>query len=48
MAEPTIAKRLERRFILLTSDTTIEARLRTEVPQGWEMVVVQDLNVAMR
>ena len=43
MAEPTIAKRLERRFMLLTSDSAIEARLRAEVPQGWEMVGVQDL-----
>ncbi len=36
MAEPTIEKRRERRFMLLTSDTAIEARLRGEVPQGWE------------
>ena len=48
MGEPTIAKRLERRFMLLTSDSAIEARLRAEVPQGWEMVGAQHLNVVKR
>ncbi len=43
MAEPTIAKRLQRRFILMTSDTAIEARLGAEMPDGWEMMVVRSL-----
>ncbi len=43
MGEPTIAKRLERRFILLTADAIIEERLRSAVPSGWEMRTTQDL-----
>ena len=45
MAEPTIAKRLERRFMLLTSDSAIEARLRAA---GLGNVGAQRLNGAKR
>ncbi|MHB8347329.1 MAG: hypothetical protein ACYDHM_09110 [Acidiferrobacterales bacterium] len=43
MGEPTIAKRLQRRFILMTSDADIEALLRAAVPDGWEMVATPSL-----
>lgn len=43
MAEPTIEQRLQRRFIVMTADPAMEATLRAQVPQGWEMVRVTDL-----
>lgn len=43
MAEPTIEQRLQRRFIAMTTDRAMEATLRAQVPQGWEMVCVTDL-----
>ncbi len=43
MSMPTIAKRLQRRFLLFTADPAIEARLRAVVPEGWDMQVVQSL-----
>lgn len=43
MAEPTVARRLERRFILMTSDAAIGERLRAAMPGDWQMTVVQNL-----
>lgn len=43
MAEPTIEQRLQRRFIVMTTDPAMEAALRTQVPQGWEMARITDL-----
>lgn len=43
MAEPTIEQRLQRRFIVMTTDPAMETALRAQVPQGWEMVRITDL-----
>ncbi len=43
MAEPTVAKRLQRRFIVMTTDEAMRTQLGACVPPGWEMVVVRDL-----
>ena len=44
MAEPTIEKRLQRRFILMTADAAIESALRAQVPPGWQMHTITDLD----
>lgn len=44
MPQPTIAERLRRRFILLSTDAGMEQTLRARLPPGWEMVVVRDLD----
>ena len=44
MAQPTIARRLERKFILMTTDEAIRAAIAAQVPSGWEMVSVTDLD----
>lgn len=44
MAEPTIAARLHRKYIVISSDKAMVERLRTATPQGWEMVHAQDLH----
>lgn len=38
MAQPTIATRRARRFILCSSDRAIEDLLRRSLPESWEMV----------
>lgn len=43
MAEPTIERRLERKFILMSADPEVERALAQKVPEGWEMVRVTDL-----
>lgn len=43
MAVPTVAERLQRRFILMTADAAMMEALRAAVPAGWEMIVVRDL-----
>ncbi len=43
MAEPTIELRLERKFILMSADPEMENTLAQQVPAGWEMVRVSDL-----
>ncbi len=44
MAEPTIAGRLARRFVLMTTDEAVRAALAAEVPPDWEMVSVTSLD----
>jgi DNA-binding response OmpR family regulator len=44
MAKPTIERRLERKFILMTADAEMRAALQARVPSGWEMVVATDLD----
>lgn len=44
MPQPTIAERLRRRFILLSTDAGMEQTLRARLSPGWEMVVVRDLD----
>jgi hypothetical protein len=43
MAEPTVERRLERRFIVMTTDDVVLSELRARVPAGWEMAVTGDL-----
>lgn len=44
MAEPTIAARLQRKYIVISPDDSIVKRLGAATPQGWEMVHAQDLH----
>lgn len=44
MPQPTIAERLRRRFILLSTDPGLEQALRAGLPPQWEMVVARDLD----
>jgi len=39
MSEPTVASRLQRRCLLLTTDAAIIAALRAAVPAGWQLNV---------
>ncbi len=43
MAEPTIEARMQRRYILMTTDQDMLARFRALTPEGWTAVVVTDL-----
>ena len=43
MAEPTIERRLERRFILVTSDPVFEQEVCALIPEGWSVAVTVDL-----
>lgn len=44
MATPTIASRLQRRFIIMSSDQRLLAHLRDELPAGWEMTATLSLD----
>ncbi len=44
MARPTIEKRLQRRFIVMSADAGMIEALRARVPADWEMVVTTDLD----
>ena len=46
MASPTIAARLKRRFLLMTTDVALRERLMAQVPADWEMVVITSLEEA--
>ena len=46
MARPTIAARLKRRFLLMTTDGALRERLMAQVPADWEMVVITSLEEA--
>jgi hypothetical protein len=43
MSEPTIARRLERRIIVMTRDTEMLSKLQACVEPPWELVPVTDL-----
>ncbi|MHB1951387.1 MAG: hypothetical protein ACYCQK_07920 [Acidiferrobacteraceae bacterium] len=43
MTEPTIARRLERRFILLTTDSAFQAEVESVTPPLWSMQPAADL-----
>lgn len=43
MSAPTIASRLQRRFILMSGDDALVAVLRAALPQNWHMVQTNDL-----
>ena len=44
MGEPTIQRRLQRKYILMTADQDMVARCRDLTPEGWELVQVTDLD----
>lgn len=44
MAEPTIESRLQRRFILMTSDAELAADLRATLPPGWQLTEASSLS----
>ena len=44
MSAPTIASRLQRRFIVMSGDDALAAALRAALPEGWRMVQTNDLN----
>lgn len=44
MTSPTIAARLQRKFILMTHDAALQASMQAAVPEGWEMVASLDLD----
>ena len=44
MSEPTIERRLQRRFVLMSADGDMVQRLQRRVPEGWEMVTVTDVD----
>lgn len=43
MPGPTVASRLQRRFILMSRDAKLERELRAVLPEKWQMHVVTDL-----
>lgn len=43
MAQPTIKRRLERNFIVMTRDEALLAALRAQLTPEWELVPVLDL-----
>ena len=44
MAEPSIERRLQRKFIVMSSDAALKAELRANVPPGWEMTETYNLD----
>ncbi len=44
MATPTIASRLQRRFIVMSGDQKLIAHLQDELPGGWEMTATVSLD----
>lgn len=44
MATPTIASRLQRRFIVMSSDQKLIAHLHDELPSEWEMTTALSLD----
>lgn len=45
MGGPTIASRRRKRFILMTRDEALAARLAAALPQGWEIARTDDIDV---
>lgn len=43
MSEPTIAARLQRKFILMSNDAALHDALQAALPEGWQMVATLDL-----
>ncbi len=44
MSTPTVASRLARRFILMSSDAALADALRSRLPDGWTMTVAARLD----
>lgn len=43
MSAPTIASRLQRRFVVMSGDDALAAALRAALPENWQMVQTNDL-----
>ena len=43
MVNPTIERRLQRKFIVMTTDEDLLRELRAQLPHDWELVVARDL-----
>jgi DNA-binding response OmpR family regulator len=43
MAQPTVASRLERKLLLVSSDAALATTLDAALPEPWKMVQVSDL-----
>lgn len=43
MAKPTIAARLQRKYVVMSGDDSIVARLGAATPEGWEIVAAHEL-----
>lgn len=43
MVNPTIEQRLQRKFIVITTDEDLLRELGTHIPQDWTLVAAQDL-----
>lgn len=46
MAQPTIATRLQRKFLVMSRDQALLVQLREQMSPGWEMVAITDLEQA--
>lgn len=44
MVSPTIEKRLQRKYVLMTTDQEMVTALRAQTPPNWEMVVCTDID----
>jgi len=44
MTIPTVESRLKRRFIVMSTDDRVIARLHDALPEGWRMTVTADLS----
>lgn len=44
MAEPTVAERMKRKYIVISRDQGMRDRLAAQTPDGWEIVSVTDLD----
>ena len=42
MAQPTVASRLERRFLLVSSDAALAQELEAELPERWQITRTTD------
>jgi hypothetical protein len=43
MSQPTIERRLQRKYIALTADPVMREQLAAATPEGWELVSLTDL-----
>ncbi|MEK6593282.1 MAG: hypothetical protein AABZ67_09370 [Pseudomonadota bacterium] len=43
MSTPTVASRLQRRFVVMSSDDALAAALRAALPEDWQMVQTNDV-----
>ncbi len=44
MSEPTIERRLQKHFILMTTNTDFQAAVQAQTPDDWTMAVITDLD----